>query len=43
MKRSWIYAKRNFLKREEKHKIENIKLRAKLSEARRVIKLGSAP
>ena len=43
MKRSWITTNRKFLKREEQHKIENIKLRAKLSEARRVIKLKSAP
>ena len=38
-----IIANRNFLKHEEQHKIENIKLKAKLSEARRVIKLRSAP
>ena len=33
MKRSWICTNRKFLKREEKHKIESIKLRAKLSKA----------
>ena len=43
MKRSWISANRKFLKREEQHKIENIKLKAKLFEAHRVIKLRSAP
>ena len=43
MKRSWITANRKFLKRDEQHRIENIKLKAKLSEAYRVIKLRSAP
>ena len=43
LKKSWIIANRKFLKQEEQHKMESIKLKAKLSEARRVIKLISAP
>ena len=43
LKRSWIMANKKLLKHEEQHKIENIKLKAKLFEARRVIKLRSAP
>ena len=43
LKRYWIIANRKFLKHEDQHKMENINLKAKLSEARRVIKLRSAP
>ena len=43
LKKSWIIANMKFLKQEEQHKMESIKLKAKLSEARRVIKLRSAP
>ena len=43
LKKSWVIANRKILKQEEQHKMESIKLRAKLSEARRVIKLISAP
>ena len=43
LKKSCIIANGKFLKHEEQHKMENIKLKAKLSEARRVIKLRSAP
>ena len=43
LKKSWVTANRKLLKQEEQRKMENIKLRAKLSEARRVIKLRNAP
>ena len=43
LKRSWIMDNKKLLKHEEQHKIENIKLKAKLSKAHRVIKLRSAP
>ena len=43
LKKSWITANRKLLKQEEQQKMESIKLRAKLSEARRVIRLRSAP
>ena len=42
LKKSCVNASRKLLKQEQ-HKIESIKLRAKLSKARRVIKLKSAP
>ena len=38
-----VTANKKLLKQEEQHKMESIKLRAKLSEARRVIKLKSVP
>ena len=38
-----VTANKKLLKQEEQHKMESIKLRAKLSEAHRVIKLRSAP
>ena len=43
LKKSQVITNRKLLKQEEQHKMESIKLRAKLSEARRVIKLISAP
>ena len=43
LKKYWVTANMNLLKQEEQHKMETIKLRATLFEARRVIKFRSAP
>ena len=43
LKKSWVIANRKILKQEEQHKMESIKLRPKLSEAHRFIKLKIAP
>ena len=39
IKRSLMFANRKFMRREEKYKIENVKLSAKLAEARRAVNL----